>query len=94
MRRLKVVVDAGNGMGGYTVPNVFADLPVELTEMYFELDGSFPNHEANPIDPKNTADLQAKVRRDRRRPRAWPSTATPTAASSSTSGARSSPRAC
>ena len=62
IRPLKVVVDAGNGMGGHTVPTVFADLPVELTEMYFELDGSFPNHEANPIDPKNTADLQAKVR--------------------------------
>ncbi len=62
IRRLKVVVDAGNGMGGHTVPTVFANLPVELTEMYFELDGSFPNHEANPIDPKNTADLQAKVR--------------------------------
>ena len=57
------MVDAGNGMGGYTVPGVFADLPqVKLTKMYFELDGSFPNHEANPIDPKNTADLQAKVR--------------------------------
>jgi phosphomannomutase len=62
IRPLKVVVDAGNGMGGHTVPTVFADLPVELTRMYFELDGSFPNHEANPIDPKNTADLQAKVR--------------------------------
>ncbi len=62
IRPLKVVVDAGNGMGGYTVPKVFADLPVELTSMYFELDGSFPNHEANPIDPKNTRDLQAKVR--------------------------------
>ena len=62
MRPLKVVVDAGNGMGGHTVPTVFADLPVELTELYFELDGNFPNHEANPIDPKNTADLQAKVR--------------------------------
>jgi phosphomannomutase len=63
IRPLKVVVDAGNGMGGYTVPGVFADLPqVELTKMYFELDGNFPNHEANPIDPKNTADLQGKVR--------------------------------
>jgi phosphomannomutase len=62
IRPLRVVADAGNGMGGHTVPTVFADLPVELTSMYFELDGSFPNHEANPIDPKNTADLQAKVR--------------------------------
>ena len=62
IRPLKVVVDAGNGMGGYTVPAVFEGLPLETTELYFELDGSFPNHEANPIDPANTADLQAKVR--------------------------------
>ncbi len=62
IRPLKVVVDAGNGMGGYTVPAVFEGLPLETTSMYFELDGSFPNHEANPIDPANTADLQARVR--------------------------------
>ncbi len=62
IRPLKVVVDAGNGMGGHTVPAVFDGLPLETTELYFELDGSFPNHEANPIDPANTADLQAKVR--------------------------------
>jgi phosphomannomutase len=62
IRPLKVVVDAGNGMGGYTVPAVFEGLPLETTELYFELDGSFPNHEANPIDPANTADLQAQVR--------------------------------
>ncbi|HEX3897753.1 MAG TPA: phosphomannomutase/phosphoglucomutase [Mycobacteriales bacterium] len=62
VRRLEVVVDAGNGMGGLTVPEVFASLPVDLTPMYFELDGSFPNHEANPIDPENLRDLQAKVR--------------------------------
>ena len=61
IRPLKVVVDAGNGMGGYTVPIVLKDLPLEIVPMYFELDGNFPNHEANPIDPKNTADLQAKV---------------------------------
>jgi phosphomannomutase len=61
-RALKVVVDAGNGMGGYTVPAVFDGLPVELTPMYFELDGSFPNHEANPLDPANIVDLRAKVR--------------------------------
>ena len=60
-RRLKVVVDAGNGMGGHTVPAVFADLDVELVPLYFELDGSFPNHEANPIEPANLADLQRKV---------------------------------
>jgi phosphomannomutase len=60
-RRLKVVVDAGNGMGGHTVPVVLAGLPVDLVPMYFELDGSFPNHEANPLDPKNLVDLQKKV---------------------------------
>src|SRR5207249_11655726 len=62
IRRLSVVVDAGNGMGGLTVPVVFDGLPVELTAMYFELDGSFPHHEANPIEPANLRDLQAKVR--------------------------------
>jgi phosphomannomutase len=60
-RRLKVVVDAGNGMGGHTVPTVFDGLPLDLVPLYFELDGSFPNHEANPLDPKNVVDLQAKV---------------------------------
>jgi phosphomannomutase len=62
IRRLSVVVDAGNGMGGLTVPVVFDGLPVELTALYFELDGSFPHHEANPIEPDNLRDLQAKVR--------------------------------
>jgi phosphomannomutase len=62
IRRLAVVVDAGNGMGGLTVPVVFDGLPVDLTALYFELDGSFPNHEANPIEPENLRDLQAKVR--------------------------------
>ncbi|GAA3046640.1 phosphomannomutase/phosphoglucomutase [Kitasatospora albolonga] len=62
IRPLKVVVDAGNGMGGHTVPTVFAGLPLEVVDMYFELDGTFPNHEANPLDPANIVDLQAKVR--------------------------------
>ncbi|WP_037647559.1 phosphomannomutase/phosphoglucomutase [Streptomyces flavidovirens] len=62
IRPLKVVVDAGNGMGGHTVPTVFAPLPLTLVPLYFELDGTFPNHEANPLDPKNLVDLQAKVR--------------------------------
>ncbi|MDH2389897.1 phosphomannomutase/phosphoglucomutase [Streptomyces sp. HNM0663] len=62
MRPLKVVVDAGNGMGGHTVPTVFKALPVMLVPMYFELDGTFPNHEANPLDPANIVDLQARVR--------------------------------
>ncbi|GAB3459051.1 phosphomannomutase/phosphoglucomutase [Actinophytocola sediminis] len=61
-RPLKVVVDAGNGMGGHTVPAVFAGLPIEVVPMYFELDGTFPNHEANPLDPKNIVDLRARVR--------------------------------
>ncbi|MEV3874508.1 phosphomannomutase/phosphoglucomutase [Streptomyces sp. NPDC049906] len=62
IRPLKVVVDAGNGMGGHTVPTVFAGLPLDLVPMYFALDGTFPNHEANPLDPKNIVDLQARVR--------------------------------
>jgi phosphomannomutase len=60
-RGLKVVVDAGNGMAGLTVPKVFQGLPIDLVPMYFTLDGSFPNHEANPIEPANLRDLQAKV---------------------------------
>src|SRR4051812_32104427 len=62
VRPLKVVVDAGNGMGGHTVPVVLAGLPLEIVPLYFELDGSFPNHEANPLDPANLVDLQAAVR--------------------------------
>jgi phosphomannomutase len=63
-RRLKVVVDAGNGMAGHTAPAVFGRLgaeQIEVVPMYFELDGTFPNHEANPIDPANLVDLQARV---------------------------------
>jgi phosphomannomutase len=62
IRRLKVVADAGNGMAGHTVPKVFQGLPIDLVPMYFELDGTFPNHEANPIDPENLRDLQAAVK--------------------------------
>jgi phosphomannomutase len=61
MRRLTVVVDAGNGMAGRTVPAVLAGLPVELVPLYFELDGTFPNHEANPIEPENLVDVQKMV---------------------------------
>ncbi len=61
IRPLKVAVDAGNGMAGHTVPKVFEGLPVEIVPLYFELDGTFPNHEANPIDPKNLVDLQRAV---------------------------------
>ena len=63
MRPLKVVIDAGNGMAGYTAPAVFKKLNAEIIEMYFELDGTFPNHEANPIDPKNLQDLSKAVKK-------------------------------
>ncbi|WP_433080432.1 phosphomannomutase/phosphoglucomutase [Dactylosporangium sp. CA-052675] len=63
IRPLTVVVDAGNGMGGYTVPAVLGSgLPLTIIPLYFELDGTFPNHEANPLEPANLVDLQAKVR--------------------------------
>ncbi|MFI9172269.1 phosphomannomutase/phosphoglucomutase [Streptomyces lincolnensis] len=64
IRPLKVVVDAGNGMGGHTVPTVFEGLPLDLVPLYFELDGTFPNHEANPLDPANLVDLQKRVREE------------------------------
>ena len=62
-RALKVVVDAGNGMAGHTVPAVLqrSHLPLEVVPLYFELDGTFPNHEANPLEPENLRDLQAAV---------------------------------
>ncbi len=62
IRALKVVVDAANGMAGHTVPTVLGGLPLEVVPMYFELDGTFPNHEANPLDPRNLVDLQERVR--------------------------------
>ena len=62
LRPLKIVADAGNGMAGMTLPRVFSQLSCELIPLYFELDGSFPNHEANPIEPENIVDLQKKVR--------------------------------
>lgn len=67
IRPLKVVVDAGNGMGGHTVPAVLGTdaglpaLPLDVVPLYFELDGTFPNHEANPLEPENLRDLQAAV---------------------------------
>ncbi len=63
IRRLKIVVDAGNGMAGFTARPVFDRLNVDLIEMYFELDGTFPNHEANPLDTKNVRDLQKAVKK-------------------------------
>jgi len=67
LRSLTVVVDAGNGMGGHTVPAVLGTqaglpaLPLTVIPLYFELDGTFPNHEANPLNPENLRDLQAAV---------------------------------
>jgi phosphomannomutase len=70
VRRLRVVVDAGNGMAGLTTPAVLgteaglAPLPLDVVPLYFELDGTFPNHEANPLEPENLRDLQAAVVRE------------------------------
>lgn len=64
-RRLKVAVDCGNGMGGLEVETVLRKLPIDLVGLYLEPDGSFPNHEANPLNPKNMRDLQAAVLRER-----------------------------
>ena len=61
IRPLTVAVDAGNGMAGHTVPKVFEGLPITIVPLYFDLDGTFPNHEANPIDPRNLADLRRAV---------------------------------
>jgi len=63
IRPLRVAIDAGNGMAGYTVPAVLGGLPLEIEPLYFELDGNFPNHEANPLEPANLVDLQAEVLR-------------------------------
>ncbi|WP_022885006.1 phosphomannomutase/phosphoglucomutase [Glaciibacter superstes] len=67
IRPIRIVVDAGNGMGGLTVPAVLGEaaglpkLPIEIIPLYFELDGTFPNHEANPLEPANLVDLQKAV---------------------------------
>jgi phosphomannomutase len=61
-RRLRVVVDAGNGMAGLTAPAVLGALDLDLIPLFFELDGTFPNHEANPLEPANLVDLQERVR--------------------------------
>ncbi len=63
IRKLNIVVDAGNGMAGHTAPAVFSRMNVDVTEMYYELDGTFPNHEANPIDEANLADLKDMVKK-------------------------------
>ena len=61
LRPLKVAIDAANGMAGKTVPLVFSELPFAVIPLYFELDGTFPNHPANPIEPENLIDLQKAV---------------------------------
>ena len=63
IKPFKIAIDAGNGMAGETVPHVFKHLPCEVVPLYFELDGSFPNHPASPIEPENMIDLQAAVRK-------------------------------
>ena len=61
LRPLRIVVDAGNGMAGKMLPPIFERLPFEYVPMYFELDGSFPNHPPNPIEPENMEELQVRV---------------------------------
>jgi phosphomannomutase len=63
IKPFKIAIDAGNGMAGETVPHVFKNLPCDVVPLYFELDGSFPNHPASPIEPENMVDLQAAVRK-------------------------------
>jgi len=62
LRPLSVVIDAGNGMGGLVVPKLLEGSPLKVTPLFFELDGNFPNHEANPLEEKNRRDLVAKVK--------------------------------
>ena len=61
VKSYKVVMDAGNGMAGLTLPPVLQKLPIDVTPLYFELDGSFPNHPASPIELENLVDLQKKM---------------------------------
>jgi phosphomannomutase len=61
IKPFKIAIDAGNGMGGLTVPYVFKHLPCEVVPLFFELDGTFPNHPASPIEPENMVDLQKAV---------------------------------
>ena len=91
LRPLKVVADTANGMGGLVVPAVFEGLPFDLEVMYGELDGTFPNHPADPIQLENLRDLQARGAARSAPTSAWPSTATPTGCSSSTTRASRSP---
>ncbi|ODS31436.1 MAG: phosphomannomutase [Candidatus Scalindua rubra] len=65
IRPLKIVVDAGNGMAGKMIPVIFDELPCKIIPLFFDLDGTFPNHEPNPLESKNLLDLQKKVRKTR-----------------------------
>lgn len=65
LKPMKVVIDAGNGMAGKIIPELEPYLPIEVVEMYFELDGTFPNHIANPIEPENIQDLIARVKEEK-----------------------------
>lgn len=65
LKPLKVVVDAGNGMAGKIFPEIEPYIPLDVTEMYFELDGTFPNHVANPIEPENLVDIIARVKQEK-----------------------------
>ena len=65
IKPLKIAVDAGNGMAGLTIPRIFRHLPSTIVPLYFELDGTFPNHEANPLEPENVEELQQVVLRER-----------------------------
>lgn len=65
LKPLKVVIDAGNGMAGKIIPELEPYLPIEVVEMYFELDGTFPNHIANPIEPENIKDLIVRVKEEK-----------------------------
>lgn len=61
IKPFKIVIDAGNGMAGSTLPPVLEKLPLEVIKLYFDLDGNFPNHPASPIEPENLADLVEKI---------------------------------
>ena len=94
IRPLTVAVDAGNGMAGHTVPKVFEGLPITLVPLYFELDGTFPQPRGQPHRPGEPARPAARGARLRAPTSGWPSTATRTAASWSTSAGTSSRRPC
>ena len=65
IKKLKVVMDAGNGMASIVAPAVFEGLPIEPIRQCFELDGTFPNHEANPLKPENRKDTVERVKKEK-----------------------------